>query len=77
MAKRKTLAGATNSKKLAESIASAKTDQFESPAPVKAESTSEAVIQKNTTSQTAAKSKKPPSRMNTKAITGSLRSECF
>lgn len=55
---------------LAESIAAAKTDQVDSPAPVKADLTSEAVTQKNTKSQTTAKSKKPPSRMNTKAITG-------
>lgn len=66
MAQRKTLAGVGNGKNLAESIAAAKTDQVDSPAPVKADSTSEAVTQKNTT----AKSKKPPSRMNTKAITG-------
>ena len=66
MAKRKTLAGATNKKNLVEAMDSAKTDEVDSPASAKAESTSEAVIQKNTT----AKSKKPPSRMITKAITG-------
>ena len=70
MAKRKTLAEVGHSKNLAEALDSAKTDQVDSSAPVKAKSTTEAINQKNTTSQITAKSKKPPSRMNTKAITG-------
>ena len=57
-------------KNLLDSFNSAKTDPVENTAPVVTESTPEAVVKQNPTSQTAAKSKKPPSRMNTKAITG-------
>lgn len=57
-------------KNLLESINSANADPVENTTPVVAESTLEAVTKKNTTSQTTTKSKKPPSRMNTKAITG-------
>ncbi len=57
-------------KNLLESINSAKTNQVENTVPIEAELTPEAVIPKSTASQTTAKSKKPPSRINTKAITG-------
>ena len=62
MAKRKNLAAAV--------VSAANTDQVENTVPVKEELTPEAVTPKNTTSQITAKSKKPPSRINTKAITG-------
>ena len=70
MGQRKPLSKVGNGAKLTAAMDSAKTDQVESSAPVKAESSSEAATRKKTTPQTAAKSKKPPSRMNTKAITG-------
>ena len=57
-------------KNLAESIAAANTDRVENAVSVEVESSPEVATPKSTKSSAPAKSKKPPSRINTKAITG-------
>ena len=57
-------------KNLAESIAAASTDRVENAVSVEVESTPEVATPKSPKSPAQAKSKKPPSRINTKAITG-------
>lgn len=57
-------------KNLAESIATANTDRVKNAVSVEVESTPEVATLKSTKSPAPAKSKKPPSRINTKAITG-------
>ena len=57
-------------KNLLESINSAKADQIENTVPVEVESNPEVATTKIAKSQSTSKSKKPPSRINTKAITG-------
>ena len=57
-------------KNLAESIAAANTDRVENAVSVEVESTPEVATPKSTKSSAPAKYLKPPSRINTKAITG-------
>ena len=57
-------------KSLTESLAAANTDRVENAVPVEVEEISEAATPITIKSQTPVKSKKPPSRINTKAITG-------
>ena len=57
-------------KNLADSITAANIDQVEKTVPAEVESTSKEATTEIAKSQPTTKSKKPPSRINTKAITG-------